>query len=253
MPPYSPDLKCDEKAEIDIEDGEEIEESRIATNREAFERRFSGAQPMRMAIEARPHSPWVSRMLEDHGHEVLAANTRKVRLIYGEGRKTDRIDAEELAWLARLDPKLLSPIKYRGESSQCHLALLHSPAALVGTRTKLVNHVRGTVKPFGSRLPKCTAQSSHYKVAQHLPRELAPTLGPVLETIASLSERIREYDRRLQEVADELYPETKLPRQIYGVEALTALAFVLTLEGPSRFEKSRRVGLYLELVPATDQ
>jgi transposase len=190
---------------------------------------------------------------QDHGHEVLVANARKVRLIYSEGHKTDRIDAEKLARLARLDPKLLSPIKHRGETSQSHLALLHSRDALVGTRTKLVNHVRGTVKAFGARLPKCTAQSFHNKVAEHLPQELAPALRPVLKTIASLSERIREYERMLEDVANELYPETKLLRQIHGVGALTALAFVLTLEDPSRFAKSRQVGPYLGLVPATDQ
>jgi transposase len=238
---------------LDTENGEVIEESRIATNREAFERRFSGTEPMRVGIEASTHSPWVSRILEDHGHEVLVANARKVRLIYSEGHKTDRIDAEKLARLARLDPKLLSPIKHRGETSQSHLALLHSRDALVGTRTKLVNHVRGTVKAFGARLPKCTAQSFHNKVAEHLPQELAPALGPVLKTIASLSERIREYERMLEDVANELYPETKLLRQIHGVGALTALAFVLTLEDPSRFAKSRQVGPYLGLVPATDQ
>jgi transposase len=176
--------------------------------------------------------------------------------IYGEARKTDKIDAEKLARLARLDPGLLSPIKHRGESSQTHLALLHSRDALVGTRTKLVNHIRGTVKAFGVRLPKCTAQSFHHKVAEHLPRQLAPALGAVLEIIASLSERIREYDRKLEEIADELYPETKLLRQVHGVgalTALTALTFVLTLEDPSRFAKSRQVGPYLGLAPATNQ
>jgi transposase len=238
---------------LDTENGEVVEEGRIATNRQAFERRFSGAEPMRVAIEVSTHSPWVSRILEEHGHEVLVANARKVRLIYGEGRKTDKIDAEKLARLARLDPELLSPIKHRGESSQCHLALLHSRDALVGTRTKLVNHVRGTVKAFGARLPKCTAQCFHHKVAEHLPEELVPALRPILETIALLSERIREYDRRLESVADELYPETKLLRQVHGVGALSALAFVLTLEDPSRFAKSRQVGPYLGLVPATDQ
>jgi transposase len=224
---------------LDTENGEVIEESRIATNGEAFERRFSGAEPMRVAIEASTHSPWVSRILEDYGHEALVANARQVRLIYGEGHKSDRIDAEKLVQLARLDPKLLSPIKHRGETSQSHLALLHSRDALVGTRTELVNHVQGTVKAFGARLPKCTAQSFHNKVAEHLPRELAPALGPILKSIVSLSERIREYDRMLEDVADELYPETKLLRQIHGVGALTALMFVLTLEDASRFAKSR--------------
>ncbi len=238
---------------LDTENGEVIEESRIATNPKAFERRFSSSEPMRIAIETGTHSPWVSRLLEECGHEVLVANARKVRLIYGEGHKNDKIDAEKLARLARLDPKLLSPIKHRGESSQAHLALLRSRDALVGARTKLVNHVRGAVKSFGARLPKCTAESFHNRVAEHLPGELTSALEPILETIASLTERIREYDRKLEGVAEELYPETKLLRQVHGVGVLTALTFVLTLEDPSRFAKSREVGAYLGLVPATDQ
>jgi transposase len=238
---------------LDSEDGEVIEESRIPTNTKAFERRFCSSEPMRIAIETGTHSPWVSRLLEECGHEVLVANARKVRLIYGEGRKNDKIDAEKLARLARVDPKLLSPIKHRGESSQAHLALLRSRDALVGARTKLVNHIRGAVKSFGARLPKCTAESFHNRVAEHLPQELAPALEPILKTIASLTERIRDYDRKLEGVAEEIYPETKLLRQVHGVGVLTALTFVLTLEDPSRFAKSREVGAYLGLVPASDQ
>jgi transposase len=74
------------------------------------------------------------------------------------------------------------------------LALLRSRDALVGARTKLVNHIRGAVKSFGARLPKCTAESFHNRVAEHLPQELGPALEPVLETIASLTERIRDYE-----------------------------------------------------------
>jgi transposase len=238
---------------LDSENGEVIEESRIPTSPKAFERRFSSSEPMRIAIETGTHSPWVSRLLEECGHEVLVANARKVRLIYGEGRKNDKIDAEKLARLARLDPKLLSPIKHRGESSQAHLALLRSRDALVGARTKLVNHIRGAVKSFGARLPKCTAESFHNRVAEHLPQELAPALEPILKIIASLTERIRDYDRKLEGVAEEIYPETKLLRQVHGVGVLTALTFVLTLEDPSRFAKSREIGAYLGLVPASDQ
>jgi transposase len=238
---------------LDTENGEVIEESRIPTSPKALKRRFSGTVPMRIAIETGTHSPWVSRLLQECGHHILVANARKVRLIYGEGRKNDKIDAEKLARLARLDPKLLSPIQHRGEDSQAHLTLLRSRDALVGARTKLINHIRGAVKSFGGRLPKCTAESFHNKVAEHLPQELRPALEPVLETIASLSQRIGEYDRMLENVAEEIYPETKLLRQVHGVGVLSALAFVLTLEDPSRFAKSREVGSYLGLVPATDQ
>lgn len=238
---------------IDTHSGEVIEETRLATSPEAFERRFSTSEPIRVAIEASTHSPWVSRLLESFGHEVLVANARKVRLIYGEGRKSDKLDAENLARLARLDPKLLSPLKHRGEASQAHLALVRSREALVSSRTKLVNHVRGAVKSFGGRLPKCSAQSFHKKVAADIPELLKPALEPLLETIESLTNRIRQFVRELEALAEELYPETKLLRQVNGIGPLSALAFVLILENPERFETSRMVGAYAGLVPARHQ
>jgi transposase len=184
---------------------------------------------------------------------VLVANARKIRLIYASKRKTDEIDAENLARLARLDPKLLYPLKHRGEDSQAHLAIIRSREALVSTRTQLVNHVRGAVKSFGGRLPKCPARSFHKKAPEHIPEALWPALGPILETIGSLTERIRDYDRQLETISEEHYPETELLRQVEGVGVLTALTFVLTLEDPRRFTKSRAVGAYLGLVPGKDQ
>lgn len=238
---------------LDTESGEVIEESRVRTTSKALRRRFSSEGPLRIAIEVGTHSPWVSRLLEECGHEVLVANARKVRLIYGKGRKNDKLDAENLARLARLDPKLLYPLQHRGESSQVHLALIRSREALVSSRTQLINHVRGSVKSFGHRLPKCSARSFHNKMAEHLPEELVPALGPLLETIGELTERIREYERNLEEVATEHYPQTETLCQVGGVGTLTALSFVLVLEDPSRFTKSRAVGAYLGLVPGEDQ
>jgi transposase len=239
---------------LDTESGEVIEEGRLRTTPEALRRRFSSEQqPLRVAIEAGTHSPWVSRVLEECGHEVLVANPRKTRLIYSNKRKTHEIDAETLARLARLDPKLLYPLKHRGEDSQAHLAIIRSREALVGCRTQLVNHVRGAVKSFGHRLPKCPARSFHNKVVEHIPEALWPAVEPLLEMIGSLTERIREYDRQLETICQEHYPETELLREVEGVGVLTALTFVLTLEDPYRFAKSRTVGAYLGLVPARDQ
>jgi transposase len=129
------------------------------------------------------------------------------------------------------------------------MAILRSREALVGCRTQLVNHVRGAVKSFGARLPKCPARSFHNKAAEHIPEALWPALGPIVEQIGSLTERIRQYDRKLEEISKEHYPETELLRQVEGVGALTAL----TLEDPYRFEKSRSVGAYLGLVPASER
>ncbi len=119
---------------LDTENGEVIEEARLCTAPKALRRRSSGWGPIRIAIEAGTHSPWVSRLLKHLGHEALVANARKLRLIYAQGCKSDRIDAQNLARLARLDPKLLSPLKHRGEASQAHLAIVRSREALISKR-----------------------------------------------------------------------------------------------------------------------
>ena len=238
---------------LDTDSGEVIEEGRLRTTPEALRRRFASERPLRIAIETGTHSPWVSRLLEECGHEVLVANARKLRLIYASKQKSDEVDAENLARLARVDPRLLYPLKHRGEDAQAHMAIIRSRQALVDCRTQLVNHVRGAVKSFGARLPKCPARSFHKRASEHIPQALWPALGPILEQIASLTQRIRDYERELETISKEHYPETELLRQVEGVGTLTALTFVLTLEDPYRFEKSRSVGAYLGLVPARDR
>jgi transposase len=239
---------------LDTESGELVEEGRLRTTPDDLHRRFDSAEQMKIAIEVGTHSTWISRLLEECRHEVLIANPRKTRLIYGDKRKTDKLDAQKLARLARVDPELLYPIEHRGKDSQTHLALIHSRDALIRSRTQLINHIRGTVKSFGARLPKCSAESFHKKVAGQLPHELAEALEDVVATIGSLTERIRDYNKRIERVCEESYPEeTGLLRQVPGVGALTSLTFVLTLEDPRRFEKSRSVGAYLGLVPGKDQ
>jgi transposase len=127
---------------------------------------------------------------------VLIANPRKTRPIYGDERKTDELDArKKLARLARVDPELLYPIEHRGESAQAQLALIHPREAPVRSRTQLINHVRGTVKSFGAGLSRCSSRGFHHKeVAEEVPSELRGALEPVLATIASLNERIDDYD-----------------------------------------------------------
>ena len=117
-----------------------IEEGRLRTTPEAFRRRFASEQPMRIAVEAGTHSPWASRVLEECGHEILVAKCPQTETnLHQSKRKTDEIDAENLARLAPVDPKLLYPLKHRGEDSQAHMAIIRSGQALVDCRTQLVN------------------------------------------------------------------------------------------------------------------
>jgi transposase len=235
------------------EQGQVVEEGRIATSEVALRRRFSGCPPMRIALETGTHSPWVSRVLKGCSHEVVVANSRKLRLIYENPSKDDRVDALYLARLGRVDPALLSPVQHRGVTAQKDLALLRSRDALVSARTQLINHVRGLVKSVGSRLPGCSSRAFPQRASEKAPESLRLGLVPVLEEIASLNDRIKALDGQIERLAQESYPETKLLRQVPGVGPITSLAFVLTLEAPQRFPKSRTVGAFLGLVPGRKQ
>jgi transposase len=89
--------------------GEVILEEKVATTSEAMKKTFGKMPRSRIALETGTHSPWVSRVLSELLHEAIVAHARNVRLIGESRRKDDRLDAQALARLARVDPRLLSP------------------------------------------------------------------------------------------------------------------------------------------------
>lgn len=226
-----------------------VEERRIRTHPETMRSFFSQLPPMRIALEAGTHSPWVSRLLEELGHEVVVANPRKLRLIFENPTKSDTVDARYLARLAALDPGLLAPIRHRGARVQADLASLKSRDILVRTRTRLINHVRGLVKSHGERLPRCSTPAFADKVPTDLPESLRDTLEPVLDVLRSLNQQIKRLDTRITELATNDYPETAALQQVPSIGPLTALAYVLTMESPHRLPNSRAAGPFFGLVP----
>lgn len=226
-----------------------LEEDRVRSTSEALRELFGDLPSTRIVIETGTHSPWVSRVLEGVGHSVVVANARKLRMIYESDRKNDRLDARMLARLGRVDVELLAPIQHRGARTQADLAVIRGRDALVAARTQLINCCRGMVKAMGGRLPKSTTSAFANKMVDAVPQELQAALQPLLLSIRALSEQIKSCDRKIRALAAEQYPETKLLQQVQGVGPLVALTYVLTLEDPNRFPRSRSVGSYLGLRP----
>jgi transposase len=231
------------------EGGTAVLEQRVGTTPKAMEEVFGGMPRSRIALETGTHSPWVSRLLSKLGHEVIVAHARNVRLIGESRRKDDRLDAKTLARLARIDPELLCPVKHRSAKAQGHLTVIRARAGLVRARTALINVARGLAKSYGERLKGCSARNLNLQKGESLSPELRVALEPLLEELESLSERIREYSRRIECIAEEHYPETELLKQVKGVGTLVALTYMLTLEDPHRFSKSRDAGCYAGLQP----
>ena len=185
-------------------------EQRVRTSAKTLQEVFSGMPGSRIALEIGTHSPWISGLLSELGHEVIVANARKVRLIGESRKKDDRLDARTLARLARIDPELLYPVQHRSAQAQADLAVIRARAGLVRARTSLVNTARNLTKSYGERLRGCNVRNLNPEKAECLSPELQSALEPLLGEIESLSERIAEYNDRIEALAEENYPQVKL-------------------------------------------
>jgi len=232
--------------------GRAVKAAAVATTPDAIERYFGGRAPCRVVLEVSTHSPWVSRQLESLGHEAVVANTAEIFSRRRRKRKNDKLDAEFLARQGRADVKLLYPIRHRGVEAQQDLAVLRARDQLVQTRTQLISHVRGAVKSLGARISKCDADVFAKRAAAQLPESLRPALAPLVETIGVLTRQIHAMDREVDRM-QERYPEAAHLQQPKGVGPLTALAYVLTVEDPRRFKRSRDAGPFFGLVSRLDE
>ena len=233
--------------------GEIVETVTVSNSNKPIRTFFSKYPEAMVVLEAGTHSPWISRLLSDLGHHVLIGNPRKLRMIWNSDNKSDARDAEMLARIGRLDPDLLSPLQHRGEKAQIDLSLIKSRHTLVKCRSSMINFVRNMVKSLGQRINGSSSACFHKTAKKQMPDELKFSLLPVVETIESLTIKIKEYDKAIEEISRECYPETFSVKQIGGVGPLTALAFILTLEDTDRFVSSRQVGPFLGLTPKRDQ
>jgi len=230
-------------------EGAVVLRDRVRTTREAYRRRFAAWPGCRVVLEVGTHSPWSSRLLGELGLEVVVANPRRVKLISQAERKTDRVDAETLARLGRVDPQLLAPIRHGSEAMQRDRASLRLREGLVRSRTRLIQQARGVCKALGAPLPACSAGSFARRMKNAAELALVPGMARFIEEIEQLCAAIRAFDRDVEHACAQRHPVTAQLRQVAGVGPITALAYVVTLEDPTRFAKSREVGPFLGLVP----
>jgi len=234
--------------------GQCVEERSVLTALDAITQEFAHRAPCRIVMEVGTHSPWLSMTLVQLGHEVFVANPSAM---YGHQRRrkrNDRMDAEYLARLGRTDPTLLHAIRHRGAQAQKHLATLRARDALVSSRTKLINHVRGSLKSAGVRVRKCSAEAFTRRAREVIPADLAEALLPILATCDELTRQIRRYDARIVQLLETHYAqEGQRLQQVAGVGPVTALAVLLLIDDPHRFADSRDVAAYFGLVPRLDE
>lgn len=234
-------------------DGERIEERKISTSAASVRRLLERHPGARIAMEASTPARWINGLATELGHEVIIANPRCIPIITASTRKCDRNDARLLADLGQVRPHLLSPVRLRADRYQQVRALLFARAQLVKQRATLVTFVRSEVKALGATLPSCSSRAFATKLRSLVPPALETALGAIFDVIQVVTTAIDGYDKRVDHLSTNEFPETNTVRQVHGIGPLVALAFVATIGGPQRFKKSRSVGAYFGLVPRLSQ
>lgn len=231
-----------------------IGEGCVPTTKQGLERLLGNRRCCRVVLEVGKHSPWLREAIEELGHEAVVANPRRMPQIWQSSRKTDRKDAEILAQLGRLGTWLLHPVTHRSTPARHDLNVVRARDRVIECRTKLINLARGMAKTNNTPLPRCDAKCFARKIGEMgLPEELQQALDPIVELVSQQTATIKAYDKTLQKIAEERYPEHEVLRQIHGVGLITSLTFLLVIDDPSRFRRSRDVGAYLGLVPRLNE
>jgi len=236
--------------------GNILKEYKIPNTRAQIDKLAEDYPQSLIAIEVGTHSPWISRLLKSSGQTVIVANARKLRAIYQNDRKCDKLDAQMLSKLARVDPELLHPIEHSREDTQLDFLLIKMRGTLVDQRVNLINSIRGALKALGIRLPSATSTGIAKKARLFLEKnypDILPSISPMLDILDQLKIRINDYDKSIDRLIAKKYPSAQRIQKIGGVGPITALSFVLTIERAERFEDPRDVGAYIGLVPRRDQ
>lgn len=238
----------------EMDDNVEVSrKTRVGTEADELRSYFETIEPTRVVMEASTHSPWISRLVADCGHDAFVVDPHRVQLISENKYKDDPTDAELLARLGRADIKLLNPIEHREENCQADLVKIRMRAVLVRVRSSLISTVRGTVKSFGGRIPSCSSETFGKKARDHLPELIRDTMVVMLSKIQALTTTIRRLDNEIEELIERRYPEANLLLQIDGAGPVTALCFILVLQDPERFDTNRQAGPYIGLAPGRNQ
>jgi transposase len=120
---------------------------------------------------------------------------------------------------------------------------------LVCTRTKFIGLVRSLLRQEGIK-PERRSSSTFAKRVRELgdvPASLAAEIAPMLDAIDDLTQKIRQADRRVEQLAQAETPQRLM--SVPGVGVVTAVAFVSTLDEPKRFKSAKQVRAYVGLVP----
>lgn len=244
-------------AYVTDENGTKVWSGPIETSKpclEGFVKKFHKAG-LAVAIEAGNQTAWVYETLVAAEAKVTVVNPKKVALIAESRRKTDKVDAQVLCQLLRLDG-LPHPVHMPDENTRALRGLLVARRQLVSTRVKLCNVVRGMLRQDGTRLPANALKSKvgwqRLFQAGFKHESTAAVVAAYFASFVALSKSIRELDEQLAE-REQQDPRAARLETMPRVGRIASLTFLAAVDNVHRFSCSRKLVSYSGLAPTVRQ
>lgn len=230
-----------------------VVESECPTDADGFRQALRDFRHLTVVIEASPFAEWVAVWLEELGHEVKVIDPRRAAALIRTKKKTDRIDAQQLARLA--ETGWYHEVHRKSDGARVLRSHLRARQGLVEARQAQVFRIRGLLRVHGVQVGSVSQGRFAERVRQRC-REHVPELLAVVETLLSVLEGIRDGEavltKRLKQVAQR-NATCRLLMTMPGVGPMTAVAFVSTVDDPHRFVRGEQVAAYMGLVPSVYQ
>jgi len=208
--------------------------------------------PVRIVMETGTLCHWLARELRALGLRVALIDARQAHAVMKlQHNKTDANDAELLAEIARTG--FYREVAVKSADAQGERIVLKARAHLVGQRRDMENAIRGLLASLGQRFPRGVAKFARRveAILQEHP-ELAAAIEPLLGARAALAASLGRLDKAVARRAKD-NPACRLLMTAPGMGPITSLAYLSTLDDPTRFAKSRAVGAYMGLTARRNQ
>lgn len=132
------------------EQGAISREAELPTDEDGFRTRLGGMEMMKCVVEASPLAEWAARTLEGLGHEAVIIDARRAKAVVCTKRKTDRVNARDLANMARTS--WYTVVHRKSGAARELRTWLTARAGLVETANALNARIRGLLRAHGVKL-----------------------------------------------------------------------------------------------------
>ncbi|MDQ6959375.1 MAG: IS110 family transposase [Mariprofundaceae bacterium] len=235
---------------ITDEQGVIVAEFELPTDEDGFRTGLSRWDGLHCVIEASPLAEWVARILEGLGHQVVVIDPRRAKAVICTKKKTDKLDARNLAKMGRTG--WYTAVHRKSPEARLLRTHMQARVGLVQTSKAQASRIRGLLRSHGIKLGKVSEGEFANKVRAMIMKR-QPELLPILEPLLSIWVQAKIEARKMQKEIKLLSTRDDVCAQLMtapGVGPLVVSAYVATIDDPKRFSSGDEIAAYIGLVPS---